>query len=98
MRFATLIFTCIALAGCSVELTESGSQVRQISASTSNTCEFLGPVTASESFGLDEAMDVQSSFNQVRNEVANRGGNSFVVSASNTSEFSTVVQADAYRC
>ena len=98
MRGKLASIALILLAACSAELTGAGAQVRQISASTSDSCQFLGPVTASESLGIDVAMDVESAFNQVRNKVAAQGGNSFVISASNSSEFSTVVQADAYRC
>jgi hypothetical protein len=87
-----------ALAGCSTELTQAGKSVRQISLQSSNSCQFIGPVTGSESMGLDEAMDVTSAYNKVRNSVAQMGGNSFVVSSSSTSSASTVVQADAYKC
>ncbi|MEQ5826095.1 DUF4156 domain-containing protein [Sulfitobacter sp. NFXS29] len=86
------------MAGCSTELSQGGKKVRQISLQTADACQFLGPVTGSEAMGLDEAMDVTSSFNKVRNSVAQLGGNAFVVSSSSTSTASTVVQADAYSC
>ncbi|WP_316013863.1 DUF4156 domain-containing protein [Roseobacter sp. HKCCA0434] len=98
MRDYIALIAFMLISSCSTELTSQGKTVRQISSGTSESCEFLGPITASESMGLDIAMDMESAFNQVRNEVALRGGNAFVVSASSTSEFSTVVQADAYNC
>ncbi len=98
MRILFLISPFLILAACSTELAPDAKLVRQISLAKADTCSFLGPVTGSESMGLDESMDVQSSFNQVRNTVAGLGGNSFVVSSTNTSFASSVVQADAYAC
>ncbi|WP_370331067.1 DUF4156 domain-containing protein [Aquicoccus porphyridii] len=86
------------MAACSTELSQAGKSVRQISLQTANSCQFLGPVTGSESMGIDVAMDVTSAYNTVRNQVAQMGGNAFVISSSSTSIASTVVQADAYSC
>lgn len=88
----------LVLAGCSTELTSGGANVRQVSLSAASTCTFLGPVTGSEAFGLDIAGDTQSAFNKMRNSVAERGGNSFVLSSTSSNADITVVQADAYRC
>jgi hypothetical protein len=98
MRYIATIITAFAVAGCSTDLTSEGAQVRQVSLSAATSCEFLGSVTASESMGMDVAGDVQSSFNKLSNEVAERGGNAFVLSTTNTSGFETVVRGDAYRC
>lgn len=98
MRCTGFLALPFILAACSTELTQSGKEVRQISAQTSNSCHFLGPVTGSESWGIDEAMDTTSAYNKVRNSVAQLGGNAFVQSSSSTSSATTVVQADAYRC
>ena len=98
MRYARLMPVLLTLAACSTELTQEGKSVRQISLQSANACQFLGPVTGSESMGIDVAMDVTSSYNTVRNSVAQMGGNAFVVSLTSTSAASTVVQADAYRC
>ena len=94
----TSIFASLLLTACSTELTQGGKSVRQISLQSANQCQFLGPVTGSEALGLDVAMDVTSSYNKVRNAVAQMGGNSFVVSSTSTSSELTVVQADAYNC
>ena len=98
MRYVGLFAAFMALTACSTELSQEGKSVRQISLQSSNACQFLGPVTGSESMGIDEGMDVTSAFNKVRNSVAQLGGNAFVVSTSSTSSATTVVQADAYRC
>lgn len=88
----------LLLASCSTELTSDALRVRQISAVESSKCKFLGPVSGSEAFGLDIAGDAESAFNKVRNEVAARGGNSFVLTQSTSSDEATNVQADAYNC
>jgi len=98
MRILLAISAVSLLAACAAELTASGQSVRQISLNKADTCDFLGPVNGSESMGIDEAMDMTSAFNKVRNAAAAMGGNSFVVSSSNTSFASTVVQADVYKC
>lgn len=92
------VFALSFLVGCSTELTPGGANVRQVPLSAANTCTFLGPVTASEAFGLDIAGDTQSAYNKVRNSTAELGGNSFVLSSTSSNADITVVQADAYRC
>lgn len=98
MRYVGFAFVLFSLAACSTELSQEGRYVRQISLHKADTCKFLGPVTGSESMGIDEAMDTTSAFNKMRNAVAQNGGNAFVVSSSSTTYASTVVQVDAYRC
>ncbi|RWR30473.1 DUF4156 domain-containing protein [Sinirhodobacter populi] len=98
MRFLLAIPFTIALAACAADLTDEGMSVRQISLASADDCRFLGPISASESMGLDEAMDMMSAYNKVRNLVAQMGGNAFIVSSTHTSTSSTVVQADAYAC
>ncbi len=98
MPNVTKIVALLFLTACSAELSEVGKSVRQISLQSADKCQFLGPTTGSESMGFDEAMDVTSAYNKVRNSVALMGGNAFIVSSTNTSSLSTVVQADAYSC
>ena len=93
------VLAIVALAaGCSTELTPDARLVRQISTDASSLCTFLGPVSASEAFGLDVAGDTESAFNKMRNEVARRGGNAFVLTNSASNLDSTNVLADAYSC
>lgn len=98
MRFVGTLIIVLSFAACSAELSDAGKSVRQISLNGASACKFLGPVTASESMGLTEAMDLESSFNKARNSVAMLGGNAFVISSSNTSSMTSVVQIDAYIC
>ncbi|WP_371931389.1 DUF4156 domain-containing protein [Roseovarius sp. MMSF_3359] len=98
MRSFILLITAATVGACSTALEPGAERVRQINPNMTDTCQFLGPVTGGESMGIDVAADVNSAYNKVRNEVARRGGNAFVVSASSTSQAQTVVQADAYAC
>lgn len=93
------LFVIIAVvAGCSTQLTPEAKKVRQIAATSSSGCSFLGAVSASESLGLDIAGDTESAFNKMRNQVAALGGDAFVLTNSTSSFDSTNVQADAYAC
>ena len=98
MRSTLLLISVMAIGACSTDLNPGAERVRQISPGMTHSCEFLGPITASEGMGIDVAADVQSTFNKIRNEVAQRGGNAFVVTTSSTSQSMTVAQADSYRC
>lgn len=91
-------FCVLSIAACTTELTPEAQLVRQIPAETLPRCTFLGPVSGSEAFGLDIAGDAESAFNKMRNAVAARGGNAFVLTNSTSTNDATNVQADAYKC
>lgn len=80
------------------EMTPEANRVRQVTADGAATCSFLGPVSGSEAWGFDTAQDAQSALNKMRNEVAAKGGNAYVLGHSSTRYDSTIVQGDAYRC
>lgn len=95
--FFTILVLC--LAGCSsVELTQQGGMVRQIQPDWSTKCEFLGVVEGSYSIGWDVVEDRRASLNKIRNRVAERGGNAFVITDISSSASRTSIQADAYKC
>ncbi|MFS4436812.1 DUF4156 domain-containing protein [Paracoccaceae bacterium GXU_MW_L88] len=98
MRFVSTLSLVLAMAACSTDLSSEASNVRQISLNAAESCQFLGGVTGSGMFGMTEAMDTTSAYNQLRNSVSEMGGNAFVVSSSSSSMESAVVQADAYDC
>lgn len=99
MRMLTVTFvTCCSLAACSTELTEHAYSVRQISLSAAEKCSFISPVSGVEYFGWTSAGDAQSALNKVRNSVAERGGNAFVLTQTVSSDDGTVSHADAYLC
>lgn len=72
--------------------------VRQIQADWATKCKFLGVLDASEGNGFDVPDDKRGALNSIRNQVSNMGGNAFVLSQSESSDFRTLVQADAYKC
>ena len=93
-----LLLPCLFLTACSTEMTESAQSVRQISLMTAEKCTFVGPVAGSEYFGLTMAGDAQSALNKVRNAVAERGGNAFVLTQTVSDLDGTISHADAYYC
>ena len=98
MRGLLFLMTVAMVAGCTTELTPEAQKVRQIAIGASSACSFLGAVSTSEVMGLDIAGDTESAFNKMRNAVASRGGNAFVLTNSTSNYDSTNVQADAYVC
>ncbi|QDC10607.1 DUF4156 domain-containing protein [Oceanicola sp. D3] len=98
MKFLCIAAMLLFVGACSTELTQAGLSVRQISLVQAERCNFLGPVSGVEQFGMTVADDAQSALNQVRNSVAARGGNAFVLTQTVSDESGTVSHADAYRC
>lgn len=98
MRGTRILIIVLMAAGCTTELTPEAQKVRQIAIGASSSCSFLGAISTSEVMGLDIAGDTESAFNKMRNAVASRGGNAFVLTNSTSNFDSTNVQADAYAC
>jgi hypothetical protein len=98
MRPLILAAFPIFLAGCVTDLTAEAQRVRQLSLATAERCTFLGPVAGSEYFAWTTGGDAQSALNKVRNEVAKRGGNAFVLTQTVSNDDGTISHADAYRC
>ena len=98
MRRFIACLAALSTSGCMTEMTPEANNVRQITADGAAACRFLGPVSGSEAWGFDTAQDAKSALNKMRNEVAAKGGNAYVLGHSSTRYDSTIVQADAYRC
>ncbi len=88
----------LSLAGCAAQLTEQGRMVREIQPDWSTKCEHLGAIEASEGNGFDIPDDRRGAFNRIRNQVAELGGDAFVINQSSSNELRTLIQADAYKC
>jgi len=88
----------LGAAACSTELTTQAQLVRQIPAETKPSCKFLGPVSGMELLGWSTSHDAESALNKVRNKVAERGGNAFVLNNMTSSYDGSNAQADAYLC
>ena len=93
-----LSLVLILLTGCTTALTSQGRQVRQIPAQVVPACEFLGIVSGRSSLGFDAAADADNALNEVRNTVAELGGNAFVLNQSVATLDGSSAQAEAYRC
>lgn len=96
--YIAVVIALLALSGCATQLTQQGRMVREIQPDWSTKCEFLGVIDASEGNGWDIADDRRGALNKIRNQVADLGGNAFVVSQSTSNGFRTLIQADAYKC
>ena len=98
MRIILVTICGVFLAGCSTELTPEAQLVRQITPQMTSNCKFLGPVSGTEIMGMTLADDTNSALNKLRNEVANRGGNAFVLTNSASTLDGANAQGDAYSC
>lgn len=98
MRRLVVCLSVLTASGCMTEMTAEANMVRQVSPDGAAACRFLGPVSGSEAWGLDTSQDAKSALNKMRNEVAAKGGNAYVLGHSSTRYDSTIVQGDAYRC
>ena len=92
------LISTVLISGCTASMTTEGSQIRQINADAASPCEFIGVVDGSASFAWTIAGDRRNALNRVRNQVAVMGGDSYVLTQTNTSGFGTNTQADAYLC
>ena len=72
--------------------------VREITPTLTSKCRFLGVVQSVEGETISVTEDRRSAMNKIRNEVAARGGDSFVLNDMFTTTIETVMQADAYVC
>lgn len=95
---ALLLVLALCLSGCTTELTPDGRMIREIQADWATDCEFIGVLDASEGNGWDIPDDRRGALNRIRNQVAQLGGNAFVVSDVSSNDMRTMVQADAYKC
>ncbi len=91
---ALIMFT--ALAGCAVPLTPGAQNVRTISATQKERCEFLKLITFNQRLGPDKSGNAMKN---ALNETAAIGGNGFYIVSTSTdwAEGASVV-GEAYRC
>lgn len=98
MHRPILLFCALSLVACAAQLTSEGRMVREIQPDWSTKCKFLGVLDASEGNGWDVPDDRRGALNSIRNQVAQLGGNAFVVSQGTSNGIRTLIQADAYSC
>ena len=99
MKKVILILSILILNSCAVNLSTAGKEIRIVSSDMKDCCcESLGIVSGSWGMGMSQGMDAESSYNQVRNDVAKLGGNAFWVITSSTNEYASQVQAEALKC
>jgi hypothetical protein len=98
MRLISSLVILGLVSGCSTPMTQEGSQVRQIRAEAVTPCKFISVVQGTNSTSWGVARDRANALNKVRNQVAELGGNAYVLTQTNTDEWGTNTQVDAYNC
>ena len=87
---STLFFT-----SCTVRLTPKGAAVRVIDSTFAKECRYIGAFSSTTGSGSQNKV-----LNHLKNQIAQAGGNAFVVSAESSSSFYQrySIAADAYKC
>lgn len=100
MRGLALVAVALTLAGCAAKLTPAGARVREVAGAdrVRSSCEFLGIIDAVERSGWDLADDRRGAMNQIRNRVAEMGGDAFLLVGSGVDLMGANAQAEAYSC
>jgi hypothetical protein len=98
MKLPAAILLALAAAGCTSQLTRSGSTVRLVTREQTSRCTRVGAVEGTGANGGSAADNERTATNDVRNQVAKLGGNAFAVTNRDTGMWRSLVQADAYRC
>ena len=93
-----LIAILITISGCSVKLTPEARMVREIQPDWKNKCKFLGVEEVSNGEGMGVKDDIRNAKNMMRNKVAQRNGNAYLINDRLTNGFSTEIQFEIYKC
>lgn len=88
----------LAATGCPTALTAAGREVRPVEASAVSRCTRLGAVVGRGGNGPSTGENERVATDQLRNRVAELGGNAYAVTSRDYDALHTVVHADAYRC
>lgn len=99
IKILGLIGTSILLlSGCRNEPSPESIQVRQIQASGTTECKFLGVGSSSYALGFGLQDDISQTSIDMRNKVAAAGGNAYVKTSNVTTDTITVMEYDMYKC
>ena len=98
MRLICSLVILGLVSGCSTPMTQEGSQVRQIRAEAVTPCKFISVVQGTNNFAWTMSGDRAYALNKIRNQIAELGGNAYVLTQTNTDEWGTNTQVDAYNC
>lgn len=90
MRY--LLVLALLLAGCSTQLTKEGEKVRVIDSKSGLNYEYLGPLTARQTFGSSDSV-----LSAARNKAAKKGANAVYVQSMIDINSETSVTVDCLR-
>jgi hypothetical protein len=99
LNFPLITIIVIMLTSCMATLTHKGSLVKIATEDQrESVCEYITPITASESMGNNTAGDLQSAMNKARNKVAEAGGNAMRILSTSSNNFASTVLVEALKC
>jgi hypothetical protein len=98
MRWWFAIGLALAAGGCAPGLTSAGREVRLFEGEAVSRCTRVGTVKGTGGNGPSTAENERLATIQVRNRVAQLGGNAYAITAREVTPLSTTVRADALRC
>lgn len=104
MRIQPIVVAiCLALSshGCVAKLTPAGAEVNRARdlAFVAQNCEFLGEVMATEDGAWGHNLkDREGALNRIRNQVAQMGGDVFLITDESSGGFAWHFVADAFNC
>ena len=93
-----MLMICIFLAGCSVQPTKEGGDVRAIPEQEKTRCSSLGLITTTMYLGFGSSHQTDGALNKLKNEVASRGGNAVWVMNIQSSDDYATVTGEALKC
>ena len=93
-----VIALTLILGGCVTSLSAGGAGVRLVDNSSNQNCEALGLVTGSASWGWGTAHNMDGAINEVRNEVAELGGNAYELVSASADVLTSTAIGKAMKC
>ena|GEM_PF-864886 len=98
LLISTIILLSFLLQSCVVGLNKYGASVRSVQDKINYKCKFITTVTGSGSWGTSSAHDAEGAMNEIRNRVAEVGGNAFKILNIDSDAFTSTVVAEALKC
>ena len=91
----TILVSLLFFTSCTVRLTPKGAAVRVIDSTVAQECHYIGAFSSTTGSGSQNKV-----LNHLKNQIAQAGGNAFVVSAESSSSLYQhySIAADAYKC
>ena len=98
-KLILIVALALVFTGCASEkLTQKASQVRSISVEQTADCTFVGSASGKMASGWTSGANSLGSLNEVKNQIAEMGGNAYVLTMSHSGDYGSSANADGYHC